>query len=98
LECALLYRLLLSLVGLFLVVTLGVVGFSWRFALAVIAPPPASAFSVQLVQKGEVLAGVGNCAACHTTKGGAPYAGGLPIATPFGSVYSSNITPDPDTG
>lgn len=93
-----LYRLLLSLVGLFVVITLGVVGFSWRFALADIAPPPASAFSAQLVQKGQVLAGIGNCAACHTTKGGASYAGGLPIATPFGSIYSSNITPDPDTG
>ncbi|WP_395006452.1 cytochrome c [Undibacterium sp.] len=93
-----LFRLLLSLVGLLLVLTLGVVGFYWRFALAAVAPPPASAFSVQLVQKGQVLAGMGNCAACHTTKGGASYAGGLPMATPFGVIYSSNITPDPDTG
>jgi mono/diheme cytochrome c family protein len=94
----LLFRLLLSLVGLLIVVTLGVVSFYWRFALAAVAPPPASAFSVQLVQKGQVLAGMGNCAACHTTKGGAPLAGGLPMATPFGVIYSSNITPDPDTG
>ena len=93
-----LYRLLFSLLGLFLVATLGVVGFFWRFAMAAVVPPPASAFSVQLVQKGQVLAGIGNCAACHTTKGGAPYAGGLPIATQFGAIYSSNITPDPDTG
>ena len=93
-----LFRLLLTLIGLFLVITLGVVSFFWRFAMAAIVPPPASSFSTQLVQKGQVLAGMGNCAACHTTKGGGSYAGGVPIATPFGTIYSSNITPDPETG
>ena len=56
------------------------------------------AASTELVAKGAYLARAGNCAACHTARGGAPYAGGKAIGTPFGSVYASNITPDPATG
>ena len=41
---------------------------------------------------------LGDCAACHTADGGEPFAGGRPIDSPFGAIYSSNITPDPDTG
>jgi mono/diheme cytochrome c family protein len=41
---------------------------------------------------------LGDCAACHTAEGGEPFAGGRPIKSPFGAIYSSNITPDPDTG
>lgn len=48
----------------------------------------------ELVKRGEYLARVGNCMACHTTQGGAPYAGGRGIETPFGVVHSSNLTPD----
>jgi mono/diheme cytochrome c family protein len=48
--------------------------------------------------KGEYLARAGNCIACHTVRGGSPYAGGRAIATPFGDIFSSNITPDPATG
>ena len=47
-----------------------------------------------LVQRGEYLARVGNCMACHTTPGGSPFAGGRGIETPFGVVHSSNLTPD----
>lgn len=50
------------------------------------------------VAKGEYLVRAGNCMACHTTRGGAPYAGGRAIGTPFGSIYASNITPDKSTG
>jgi mono/diheme cytochrome c family protein len=50
------------------------------------------------VERGAYLARAGNCAACHTARGGAPYAGGRPIATPFGFVYGSNLTPDEATG
>ena len=52
----------------------------------------------ELVQRGEYLARVGNCMACHTTQGGASYAGGRGIETPFGVVYSSNLTPDKARG
>lgn len=44
--------------------------------------------------RGEYLARIGNCEACHTTRGGAPFAGGRAFATGFGVLYSSNITPD----
>ena len=54
--------------------------------------------AAQLAQRGAYLAQVGNCAACHTARGGLPFAGGKNIDTPFGSVVTSNITPDRLTG
>ena len=57
-----------------------------------------SAVVAAQVSRGAYLARLGNCAACHTARGGQPYAGGRPIETPFGRVYSSNLTPDPVTG
>jgi len=54
--------------------------------------------SAERVQRGAYLARAGNCAACHTDRGGAPFAGGKGIATPFGTVFAGNITPDPETG
>ena len=50
------------------------------------------------IEQGRYLALAGNCMACHTTRGGTPFAGGRRIDTPFGGVYSSNLTPDPVTG
>ncbi|MEQ1569058.1 MAG: cytochrome c [Myxococcota bacterium] len=47
---------------------------------------------------GEVLAGLAGCRECHTTEGGAPYAGGPPLDTEFGTFRGSNLTPDPDHG
>jgi hypothetical protein len=41
---------------------------------------------------------VGFCAQCHTAKGGQKFSGGYPLATAFGVIYSTNITPDPETG
>jgi mono/diheme cytochrome c family protein len=57
---------------------------------------PARATSTP--QRGAYLAQVGNCAGCHTARGGQPYAGGLGLDTPFGAVYASNLTPDTATG
>jgi mono/diheme cytochrome c family protein len=57
---------------------------------------PAQASSTP--ERGAYLAQVGNCAGCHTVRGGQPYAGGLGIETPFGAVYASNLTPDAATG
>ncbi len=51
-----------------------------------------------LVQQGAYVAVEGDCAACHTAPGGKPFAGGLPIDTPIGAVFTSNITPDKQTG
>lgn len=70
--------------------------------LNVPALPPVSgvvpALSPQLVEHGAYLARAGNCAACHTTKGEAAYAGGAAIETRFGRVYPGNLTPDPEHG
>ncbi len=52
----------------------------------------------QQLAQGEYLARVGNCMSCHTARGGAAYAGGRAIPTPFGTIYASNLTPDPETG
>ena len=71
---------------------------AWRPAIAPISPPAPDSFAPELVAKGEALAGGGYCAECHTAKGGQKFAGGYPMATPFGVIYSTNITPDPETG
>ena len=57
---------------------------------------PAVAFEATpaQVERGRYLALAGNCAGCHTQRGGAPYAGGPGIETPFGTVHASNLTPD----
>ena len=57
--------------------------------------PQASAAQIE---QGRYLSLAGNCMACHTTRGGTPFAGGRRIDTPFGGVFSSNLTPDPVTG
>jgi mono/diheme cytochrome c family protein len=50
------------------------------------------------IERGAYLARVGNCAACHTERGGPAFAGGRAIDTPFGTVYAGNLTPDPVSG
>jgi mono/diheme cytochrome c family protein len=52
----------------------------------------------ELVPKGRYLAAAADCVACHTAAGGAPWAGGVPFAMPIGTLYATNISPDPDTG
>jgi mono/diheme cytochrome c family protein len=62
------------------------------------APSGIASSDPDLVKRGEYLARAGDCVACHTADKSRPFAGGLPIATPFGTIYTPNITPDPDTG
>lgn len=50
------------------------------------------------IERGRYLAAAGDCAACHTADGGAPFAGGVPLASPFGVIHGTNITPDAQTG
>ncbi|ASG25117.1 c-type cytochrome [Nitrospirillum viridazoti] len=50
------------------------------------------------VAKGYYVAVQGDCVGCHTVPGGLPFAGGRPLVTPFGTIYSANITPDKDAG
>lgn len=60
--------------------------------------PASGTHNPALVTQGAWLAALGNCATCHTADQGSAYAGGRPLATPFGTVYATNITPDPETG
>ncbi|MFN3375173.1 MAG: c-type cytochrome [Burkholderiaceae bacterium] len=60
--------------------------------------PDATSDTPAQVQRGAYLARVGNCMACHTAVGGAAYAGGRGIETPFGVVFSSNLTAHPEHG
>ena len=63
------------------------------------APPQDASAPVQAdVERGKYLTDAGNCYSCHTKPGGAPFAGGVGFDTPFGTIYSSNITPDRATG
>jgi mono/diheme cytochrome c family protein len=59
---------------------------------------PAKLAQASLVERGEHLAKAADCMVCHTTPGGKEYAGGLGFKLPFGTLYSTNITPDKDTG
>ncbi len=61
-------------------------------------PPSLDVFSASLIEKGRLLAAVGDCAVCHTAPGGALNAGGRALNTPFGTVYATNLTPDVETG
>ncbi len=54
---------------------------------------PAALAQASLVERGAYLARAADCEACHTTQDGKPYAGGLPFKLPFGTLYSTNITP-----
>jgi alcohol dehydrogenase (quinone), cytochrome c subunit len=54
--------------------------------------------TASLVEQGRYLANAGNCVSCHTRPGGAPFAGGVPFETPLGTIYSTNITPDVQSG
>jgi mono/diheme cytochrome c family protein len=71
---------------------------AWRPAIAPIEPPAANSFAASQVRQGAELAAIGNCDVCHTAPGGRPFAGGRAVPTPFGTIYSTNITPDRDTG
>jgi mono/diheme cytochrome c family protein/uncharacterized membrane protein YphA (DoxX/SURF4 family) len=68
---------------------------------ALLAPCAARAVDLQsydLVERGHYLATAADCAACHTKPGGKPFAGGVALETPFGTLVGPNITPDPDAG
>ena len=88
---------LVALVALLVVAVVTVVSLSLRGEDAL---QPAEPFqsTPELIAQGAYLARAGNCMGCHTTQGGTPYAGGRGIATPFGVVHSSNLTPDAATG
>ena len=59
---------------------------------------PAELKGASLIERGQYLARAADCAACHTADGGEPFAGGRAFVLPFGTLYSTNITPDKETG
>lgn len=77
-------------------VLLGLAG--WRSAIAPVAPSTAVVYTAETIEKGRQLAALGNCMHCHTVDARQPLAGGLAMETPFGTVHSTNITPDVETG
>jgi mono/diheme cytochrome c family protein len=91
-------KFLLSLIALGVVVFVALLAFAlWPTSTRALTPAP-QAEQAALIEKGRYLADAGDCTACHTAKDGKPFAGGLPIASPIGTLYSSNITPDKATG
>ncbi|HEX3708562.1 MAG TPA: c-type cytochrome [Pseudolabrys sp.] len=62
------------------------------------APAHAADTSFAKIERGRHLVNAGDCVACHTDPNGKPFAGGRPIETPFGTIYSPNLTPDRETG
>ncbi|KRG68278.1 c-type cytochrome [Pseudoxanthomonas dokdonensis] len=91
-------RIMIVLLGMATLAVIGIFALAYRPAIGPVAVPAASSFAPGLIARGQQLAGAGYCATCHTRRGGEPYAGGLPFPTPFGTMYSTNITPDPVTG
>ncbi|HTV31192.1 MAG TPA: cytochrome c [Xanthobacteraceae bacterium] len=93
-----LIRLLIALVVLGAVTFLAVLSYAlWPTQTRTIALRPAGE-DKDLIKKGRYLALAGDCSACHTAPGSKSFAGGLPLASPIGAIYSTNITPDRQAG
>jgi nicotinate dehydrogenase subunit B len=70
----------------------------WRATIAPVQYSSSSLYKQSTIDKGRQLAALGNCIGCHTAPGGTPNAGGRAMDTPFGTVYTTNLTPDNETG
>jgi thiosulfate dehydrogenase len=77
---------------------LGVAYVVWLRSQALPAREDITAATPELIAQGKYIAQLGDCFACHTAANGPALAGGLPMETPFGTIYSTNITADPETG
>ena len=86
------------LLALLCIVPLAVLGYQWLQHPDRAYPAQPVADRAAQLQRGAYLARAGDCMACHTARGGQPFAGGRGIATPFGEVVAPNITPDRETG
>jgi nicotinate dehydrogenase subunit B len=78
--------------------SLGVATLPIRGAIAPVARPDPATWSAATLERGRALAGLGGCIHCHTATDGETLAGGRAIATPFGAIYATNMTPDEATG
>jgi mono/diheme cytochrome c family protein len=89
---------LLALAVLLIAAALALVALNLRGEEPLPETPAAFDATPAQVERGRYLALAGNCAGCHTTRGGAPYAGGVGIETPFGTVFAGNLTPHEEAG
>ncbi|EKF41110.1 gluconate 2-dehydrogenase (acceptor) [Nitratireductor indicus C115] len=92
-------KTLLKIIGL--LVLLGLVAVAAIAFVPIRATPPQGQVAADFKPaegQGEYAMRLADCAACHTAEGGKPFAGGRPIESPFGTIWSTNITPDPETG
>jgi alcohol dehydrogenase (quinone), cytochrome c subunit len=92
-------RTLLALLGLGVLAFLGALTFALLPThTRQIAASQSAGSDAASVERGRYLAVAADCGACHTAPGGKPFAGGLAIDSPLGAIYSTNITPDPESG
>lgn len=85
------------LIALVLLGAVAYAGFAYVWGVPEVAQHP-TATNAEAIAAGRYLAVAGDCTSCHTAEGGETFAGGRPIDTPFGTIYSTNITPDDGTG
>ncbi|RJE79670.1 molybdopterin cofactor-binding domain-containing protein [Paracoccus sp. JM45] len=78
--------------------TFGALALPIHSAIPVSRAPLAAQFTAETLTRGAQVFATGNCAGCHTAPDGVPNAGGLEMQTPFGTVATTNLTPDPETG
>ncbi len=91
-------RILLAAVATGLLAMAGVLLLSRRAEIAPLDRSPHARFSSEDIARGEALSAAGHCASCHTSADGPAFAGGYAVNTPFGKIWGSNLTPDPETG
>ncbi|PJE33282.1 Nicotinate dehydrogenase subunit B [Pseudooceanicola marinus] len=89
-------RLAAGAIGLMGLAGLGAASLPLHRAIAPVTPQIAT--TAEQLARGETLFALGNCSSCHTATGGLKNAGGKPVETPFGTVFSTNLTPDAETG
>ncbi|MGE4533099.1 c-type cytochrome [Halomonas sp.] len=88
----------LTAAALTAVASTAVVAWPWKGAIAPISRPSPNLYSAETIERGRLVAAAGDCAACHTAEGGRENVGGRAFETPFGTLYSTNLTPDEETG
>ncbi|NML42741.1 c-type cytochrome [Ramlibacter sp. G-1-2-2] len=91
-------RALRGLVAVLVVVALAAFALAWKPAIDPIQPPARGTFDPALIKAGARVATLGNCISCHTGADGPPFAGSRAVPTPFGTIFSTNISPDAETG
>src|SRR5690554_3634439 len=91
-------RMLIATIGLLLILAVAAFAVVWQPELDEVNVRSVNGGDQVQIARGYDLAQLGNCQSCHTAEGSEPYAGGRAMATPFGTIFSVNITPDRETG